>query len=54
MFDGNFVLLVVPTRNKSEEVKLNNLFEVSVQPLIRLLGNVLKNLDFVDRPSSFN
>ncbi|MBN2331740.1 MAG: acylneuraminate cytidylyltransferase family protein [Deltaproteobacteria bacterium] len=49
MIDGNTILVVVPARGGSKGVKLKNLRPLNGVPLVSLVGQVVRQLPYVDR-----
>jgi CMP-N-acetylneuraminic acid synthetase len=49
MLDGKTVLIVVPARGGSKGIKLKNIRPLKGVPLVAIVGNVVKQLDYVDR-----
>ena len=49
MLKGKSILVVVPARGGSKGVKLKNLRPINGVPLVALVGNVVKELPYVDR-----
>jgi len=49
MVQGNSILVVVPARGGSKGIKLKNLQKLNGKTLIELVGDIVSQLDFVDR-----
>ncbi len=49
MIDDKRVLVVVPARGGSKGIKLKNLVPINGVPLVAMVGDVVKELDYVDR-----
>ena len=49
MFQHQRVLVVVPARGGSKGIKLKNIFPLHGKPLLTYTGEVVRQLDFVDR-----
>lgn len=49
MFKGKKILVIVPARGGSKGIKLKNIHPLNGIPLVALVGNVVKQLTYVDR-----
>jgi len=49
MFEGKNILVVVPARGGSKGVRLKNIRTINGVPLVALVGQVVKELPYVDR-----
>ena len=49
MISDKKVLVVVPARGGSKGIKLKNLAKFRGKPLVALVGEIVKELEFVDR-----
>lgn len=49
MYKGKSILVVVPARGGSKGVKLKNLQPINGRPLVALTGDVVRQMQFIDR-----
>ncbi|MEW5784947.1 MAG: acylneuraminate cytidylyltransferase family protein, partial [Bacillota bacterium] len=49
MIDNKRILVVVPARGGSKGIKLKNIMPVNGVPLVALVGEIVKQLPYVDR-----
>jgi CMP-N,N'-diacetyllegionaminic acid synthase len=49
MINGNTILVVVPARGGSKGIKLKNIYPLGGKPLLVYTGEVVQQLDYVDR-----